>query len=172
MLKFNSNLLKIKLFYLKFFGKISKNISRINTFEKNEIKKTLIIMPIIDNEYNVAKYCFRDSFSNNSSNLFLINNTFFSSFPYKTNCLGFTYLSRKNKLIFNEHDLDKLIQEPFDLVVDLNSTFFLDMAMIVNKLKANYKVGFKSEYSDMFYNIQFDSKILEIGYKKIDSMLN
>ena len=172
MLKFNSNLLKIKLFYLKSFGKINQRISRINTFEKTEIKKTLIIMPIIDNEYNVAKYCFRDSFSNNSNNSFLINNTYFSSFPYKTNCLGFTYLSKKNKLVFNDHDIDKLIKEPFDLVIDLNSTFFLDMAMIVNKLSANYKIGFKSNYSDLFYNIQFDSKVLEIGYKKINSMLN
>ena len=68
MLKFNSNLLKIKLFYLNFFGKINHKISRINTFEKTQITKTLIIMPIIDNEYNVAKYCFRDSFSKDNNN--------------------------------------------------------------------------------------------------------
>ena len=172
MSKFNSNLLKIKLFYLKFFGKLNNEISRINTFEKALINKSLIIMPIIDNEYNVAKYCFRDSFSNNSNNSFLINNTFFSSFQYKTNCLGFTYIPKKNKLVFNDHDINKLIQEPFDLVIDLNSTFFLDVAMIVNELNANYKIGFKSDYSDLFYNVQFDSKVLELGYKKINSMLN
>ena len=102
MLKFNSNLLKIKLFYLKFFGKINHKISRINTFEKIQVKRTLVIMPIIDKEYNVAKYCFRESFSKNTINSFLINNTYFSSFPYKANCLGFTYISKKNKVVIKK----------------------------------------------------------------------
>ena len=47
----------------------------------------------------------------------------------------------------------------------------LDIAMIINKLKSNYKVGFKSQYSDLFYNIQFEYDTLEGCYSKINSML-
>ena len=46
--------------------------------------------------------------------------------------------------------------------------------MIINKLKSNYKVGFKSQYSDLFYNIQLDiskSGIMEKGFKQINWIL-
>ena len=44
--------------------------------------------------------------------------------------------------------------------------------MLNNNLNSNYKIGFKSEHSDLFYNIQFKTKTLEEGYNKINSMLN
>ena len=60
----------------------------------------------------------------------------------------------------------------FEVVIDLNTNFILDIAMINNKINSNYKIGFKSIYSDLFYNIQFKSQTLEDDYNKIHSMLN
>ena len=39
-------------------------------------------------------------------------------------------------------------------------------------MKSNYKLGFKNEYSDHFYNIQFLSSTVEGGYNKINTILN
>ena len=44
--------------------------------------------------------------------------------------------------------------------------------MLNNNLNSNYKIGFKSKYSDLFYNIQFKIDTLEDGYDQINSMLN
>ena len=59
MLKFNSNILKIKLFYLNIIGKIKKNNFMINTNNLNKnLNSILIIFPIEQTEFNVAKIPF------------------------------------------------------------------------------------------------------------------
>ena len=57
----------------------------------------------------------------------------------------------------------------------MNDEFFYDIALFLNQLDADYKVGIRNEYSDLFYNIQFTinkSNILENGYKQINQILN
>ena len=65
-----------------------------------------------------------------------------------------------------------VIDKKFDIIIDLNCNFILDIAMIINKLKSNYKIGFTNKYSDYFYNIQFKYTTLEEYYSKINLMLN
>ena len=60
-MKLNSNILKIKLFYLEYLGKLSKNNFVINSKKRNIDKNDiLIIFPIKDEAYRVALYVFRD----------------------------------------------------------------------------------------------------------------
>ena len=85
---------------------------------------------------------------------------------------GFNYLRKMNKIIFNDNFLDdNIINSNFDVIINLECKFHLDIAMMVNKIIAKYKIGFKNEYSDWFYNVQFEYTTLENGYKKINSML-
>ena len=85
---------------------------------------------------------------------------------------GFNYLRKKDKVIFNDNFLDdNIININFDVVINLECKFNLDFAMIINKINSKYKIGFKNEYSDWFYNVQFQYTTLENGYKKINSML-
>ena len=173
MTKFNSNILKIKLFYLSIIGKIKKNNFIINT---NNINKTnqsiLIIFPVNQIEFDVAKYSFRNLLSNSNNNyIYLINNTYYSNSHFMGTTYGFNYF--KNKIVVNSNFYsDKIIDEKIDIVIDLNSSFFLDIAMIVNKIKSNYKICLKNDYSDWFYNLQFECDTLEYGYNKINSMLD
>ncbi len=173
MTKFNSNILKIKLFYLSIIGKIKKNNFIINT---NNINKTnqsiLIIFPVNQIEFDVAKYSFRNLLSNSNNNyIYLINNTYYSNSHFMGTTYGFNYF--KNKIVVNSNFYsDKIIDDQIDIVIDLNSSFFLDIAMIVNKIKSNYKICLKNDYSDWFYNLQFECDTLEYGYNKINSMLD
>ena len=62
----------------------------------------------------------------------------------------------------------------FDMVIDLNTKFYLDASRILSLIPAKMKVGFKSHFSDLFYNIQLDvskSGIAENGYNKVQLML-
>ena len=67
------------------------------------------------------------------------------------------------------------ISEKFNIIIDLNNEFIYDIAILINKLSANYKIGIKNDYSDLFYNMQFTidkTNVLENGYKQINEILN
>jgi len=175
ILKFNSNILKIKLFYLKTLGKINKNKYKINTFKSDqELNKVLLIFPNNEQDFKVAKYCFRNLSQNNKIEYYyLINNVYLSSFQFLGTIYGYNYISKKNKVSVNKNFFsDDIIKMNFDVIIDLNTDFILDIAMLNNNLNSNYKIGFKSKYSDLFYNIQFKIDTLEDGYDQINSMLN
>ena len=64
--------------------------------------------------------------------------------------------------------------QEFDIIVDLNSIFHLGIARLVSLLNSDMKVGFESDFSDKFYNIQLDiskSGIMEKGFKQINWIL-
>ena len=62
----------------------------------------------------------------------------------------------------------------FDMVVDLNPKFDFELSKFISHLNAKYTIGFKSDYSDRFYNIQLDvppSGFLERGYKQMYNII-
>ena len=175
MLKFNSNILKIKLFYLNIIGRIKKNNFMINTNNaNNHLKSILIIFPIEQAGFDVARYSFRNLLSNSDTQyIYLINNIYYNNSHFMGTTYGFNYFKKKDKIIINENFYaDNVIEKKFDVIIDLNFNFFLDIAMLVNKLQSNYKICLKDDYSDWFYNVQFECDTLEYGYDKINSMLS
>jgi ADP-heptose:LPS heptosyltransferase len=70
--------------------------------------------------------------------------------------------------------LQSLKQNKFDIIVDLNPTFQLAISRFISLLNSEMKVGFVSDFSDRFYNIQLDiskSGIMEKGFKQINWIL-
>ena len=174
MLKFNSNILKIKLFYLNIIGKIKKNNFMINTNNLNKnLNSILIIFPIEQTEFDVAKYSFRNLLSNSDNQyIYLINNIYFNNSHFMGTSYGFNYFKKKDKIIINENfNTDNIISKKFDVIIDLNLNFYLDIAMLVNEIQSNYKICLKDDYSDWFYNVQLECDTLEYGYDKINNML-
>jgi len=175
MSKFNSNLLKIKLFYFSLIGKIKNNNHKINTSStKLNTEKVLIIFPFEQTEFDVAKYSFRKlSLDSKNKYIFLINNVFHSSTQLRGTTYGYNYFKSSEKIIINNDFYnDNIITNGVDAIIDLNFTFNLDLALIIDKIKSNYKICLKNNYSDFFFNIQFDGETLESGYSRINSMLN
>jgi hypothetical protein len=70
--------------------------------------------------------------------------------------------------------LHTLQQNKFDIIVDLNPKFQLAISRLISLMKSDMKVGFSSDFSDKFYNIQLDiskSGIMEKGFKQINWIL-
>ncbi len=62
----------------------------------------------------------------------------------------------------------------FDLVIDLNPEFHLELSKFISRINSEYKMGFKSIFSDYFYNIQLNippSGFLERGYKQVNKII-
>ena len=178
MLKFNSIYIKIKLFCYKFIGKIKNNINKIEVKEKSlEPQNILIIFPVREHAFQSALYTFRNLVQHENSNYYyLINRVYNNHFHLHGNTHYLNYFSKKNKIYFDETFLEiNDISNAFDMVIDLNEFFNYDVALFLNSLNAQYKIGLKKEFSDWFYNLQFDltnSEILEDGYKKIKLIIS
>ena len=80
MSKYNSIIIKIKLFYLILIGRIKKNTDTIQIFKnKNKkIKNILIIFPVNEQDFRVALYSFRDLVKTKEINYYFLINTVFS----------------------------------------------------------------------------------------------
>lgn len=62
----------------------------------------------------------------------------------------------------------------FDLIIDLNPEFQLELAKFISRIQSDYKMGFMSTFSDRFYNIQLNippSGFLERGYKQVNQII-
>ena len=162
------------MFY-SILGKIGRNFSKIKVPNQKNLKKIIIFFPIDEDSFRVALYSFRKfNFYNSNIEYFFIINQKFQDL-IKLDGPNIVYVSyNKNKINWINNDGQDKILDNIDVVVDLNSEFYFDLAKLINQLDCNLKIGFKSIYSDYFYNIQIDlgkSKIIENGFDKIQKIL-
>ena len=61
--------------------------------------------------------------------------------------------------------------DDFDIIIDLNIHFIFEISMFIQQLKSKYKIGFVSNYSDFFYNIQLQTDRNNPSYKSLDYLL-
>jgi len=178
IMKYNLNLIKIKLFYLKLLGKIKKDNFLIDTQLKSlDFKDILIIFPVENDAFRVAMYVFRDLIIDYKMNYhYLLNRVYCNNLNINGNIYNYSYFKKNNKVVIDKESLHKLSSiKDFNMIIDLNNKFFYEFCLFINGLNAFYKIGLKNDYSDLFYNMQFcikESNILENGYKKINSFLN
>ena len=174
ILKYNSILTKIKLFYLILLGRIKKqnNKIKISNRKPTDVKNILIIFPIKDEYFRVALYSFRNLSTNNNINYyFLINCIHRHHFHLRGYVFDVLQNIKNNKIKIDETFYnDRILNKEYDFIIDLNKDFNFDISLLINKLNSTYKVGIKNNYSDYFYNIQFNfntKDVLEKVYNKM-----
>ena len=176
ILKFNILKLKFKILLLRTFGTTNLNIPTLELNQQgHNSKDILIIFPHDEEAFRVAVYTFEDLLKKdeNSSYYFIINtlNQNMHSFYNNTIVVDF------NKNISNQispRNKRHILNGSFDIIVDLNTAFNYNCSKFVNTISSKLKIGFKSSFSDLFYNIQLDassSNVIENLYKKIYSMV-
>ena len=103
---------------------------------------------------------FKDFYINkkNIMYFFLINQNFLETFNLKkSNVFAVEY--KKTEMKFCDNKNKKiLLEKNFDVVVDLNTNFFFGSSKFISYLKSKIKIGFESNFSDIFYNLQLKSK--------------
>ena len=78
----------------------------------------------------------------------------------------------ENKNIVNlpkQELLEKIEQNQYDLLIDLNRNYNIFYSAITISVKAKYRVGFTKEYADLYYNflIANDERNSELSYKNL-----
>lgn len=171
--------LRWKIFFWTMTGRIKKMQSRLQlTLSHGNPENILIVFPLDEPSFRVACYAFRDLGKNNVQKrkfIFIVREQFRELFHIRIGDSMFIKHSDKNIILSGEKLLlQSLKQNKFDIIVDLNPKFQLAISRLISLLKSEMKVGFASDFSDQFYNIQLDiskSGIMEKGFKQINWIL-
>ena len=172
--------LRTKILYYSFTGKIPKKIPQLDLELKGHNSKRILLMfPFDEPSFRVAAFSFRGLGSESQSEnnyTFLIKDTFKPLFHIRRGETIILISDPKDQSKIKSEDsiINVLKVMDFDMVIDLNTNFYLDASRILSLIPSKMKVGFKSRFSDLFYNIQLDvskSGIAENGYHKVQLML-
>ena len=151
--------LNLKIAWMRATGRLAK-VNKSLEFTSNKIisPSILVIFPIerdfVAKAMSSISGIINSQKENNAKFSFIINNNIENRMSYyEIETLSLVVL--KNGKIDNSNDvLDKIYFKKFDIIIDLNVNFRLDIALMVKNLDSKYKIGFISKYSDLFYNIQ------------------
>ena len=169
--------LNLKIAWFKLSGRLSHSNQIIN-FSTAEIKspKVLIIFPIKKNHVNRAmKYVYEiiDTFSDKNAAFSLIINSSNKNSIKLYNIDVHTFDTNRNGHVTNLGDIiNQIYLNKYDIIIDMNVQFNVEVAMLINELKSNYKIGFSSDFSDLFYNIQLKHNKNNNGYRAIKNILS
>ena len=171
--------LRWKIFFWTITGRIKKLHSRLQlTLNQGNSGNILIIFPADEPSFRVAFYTFRDLGKKSGQKMnyiFLVKEQFRDLFHLRMGETIYIQDSASHTILSDERSLLlALKQKTFDIIIDLNPTFHLGVACLVSSLTSDMKVGFTSDFSDRFYNIQLDisgSGIMEKGFKQINGIL-
>ena len=171
--------LRWRIFFWTITGRIKKMHSRLQlTLSQGNPEKILIIFPMDEPTFRVACYAFRDLGKDNVHKkqfIFIVKEQFKDLFHLRIGNSMYINHSDKDTIVAGQKLLlQSLNQNKFDIIVDLNPTFQLAISRFISLLDSKMKVGFVSDFSDRFYNIQLDiskSGIMEKGFKQINWIL-
>ena len=131
-----------------------------------------------EKSFRVACYAFRDLGKKDGQKrkfIFLVKEQFGDLFHLRIGDIMYIQNSDQYTILSDEKSvLQELYQYKFDIIVDLNPEFHLGISRLISFLTSDMKVGFSSDFSDRFYNIQLNiskSGIMEKGFKQINWIL-
>ena len=168
--------LNLKIAWLKLVGKLEK-ISDSSDFSSISIDspRILIILPIEQELISKSMKCISgiiDSYkSRNAKFSFIINNRIedkLNFYNIKTLTLN---ISKRGNVNNSKKILDEIYFEKYDIIIDLNINFSFEISMLINELRSKYKVGFVSNHSDLFYNIQLQTNKKDVTYNSVEYLL-
>ncbi len=162
--------LKLKIQWLLLIGQIRKMDFPINMPAHNQkYRSALISFPLQDEFFRLALFSFKNILEDadlRSVYILLIAEKYRSLYHH----------SLQNVIFYDPQKFEALPRpKPVELVINLNPDFQLPMDQYLGQVNARYRIGFKSDFSDIFYNIQFDAgktAILERIYHHIGKMIS
>ncbi len=159
-MNFNLFILRLKIMFYLILGKIKKNNPQIKLPNRESVNKVLLFFPKDENEFRLSLYIFKDLFliDNNTKYTLIINKNFFKILNFQSPNIFFVEFGKRSMKFCNNEQRKMLLKEDLDVVVDLNTNFFFGSSQFISYLKSRIKIGFKSNFSDIFYNMQLNPK--------------
>lgn len=142
------------------------------------VNNALIILPDGQGNSRIARYFLKSVYNKKEPQLsFLMNTQLYHSFtrPFPADVLTYSaedigyYQLPKRELV------DRVLAQKYHAVVDMHPTFNLATAYLTYLSNAPIRVGFRSKFSEHFFNVLIDRKssdFLEKGYLSIQKLLN
>ena len=167
-IKFKVGILTLRSYFRKINSTLTiDKVSRIN----NAI---LIFFPIDENSCRIASYSFKtlNELNERGLDIRICLSEKLENLVENITCEKYTYQKNGGGISTFPKEIDSI--KKYDMIVDLNPNPIFDISEKINNLNAVYKIGFKSNLSDSFYNIQLDvtdSKFLETSYGRIKNIL-
>ena len=168
--------LNLKISWLKFTGKLStiKNNSNFSSASL-ESPRILIILPIDKSLISKSMKCISrimDTYKNKNADFtVIVNNNIQDKLSfYNIKKLAFS-ISKKGNITNSKKIINQIYFDKFDIIIDLNINFSFEISMIINELRSKYKVGFVSNHSDYFYNIQLQTNKNNPSYNSVEYLL-
>jgi hypothetical protein len=167
-LKYKVGILTLRTYFKKINSSLTiDNVSRIN----NDI---LIFFPFDEDSCRIASYSFQtlNELILREINVKICLSRNLEHLVEKISCDKIIYNNKGNSINSFPEEIDLI--KKYDMIIDLNQKPNIDISKKINQLNSGYKIGFKSNYSDSFYNIQLDmtdSKFLETSYGRIKKIL-
>ena len=175
-------LLKLQwcIFFWTITGRMKKMHSRLQlTLSQGYPESVLIVFPMDEPSFRVACYAFRDLGKHDNKKrkfIFLVKEQFGDLFHLQIGDIMYIRNSDQYTILSDEKSvLQALKLYKFDIIIDLNPEFHLGISRLISLLRSDMKVGFSSDFSDRFYNIQLNiskSGIMEKGFKQINWILD
>ncbi len=141
------------------------------------LKRVIIIFPENESDIRIARYFLKSILNNDEVEIVILGK------GQLTNADQYDGKVKAQKYCDEDFtfwggvktaSLNKLFPDPLDAIIDLNSEFNIQTAMISRFSKAALRVGFKSKYSYHFFNIEIDHKpetFVEQGYISIQKLM-
>ncbi len=178
-MNFKLHILRAKIHLFSLTGKIGKLTSRMKISKNgNPIKNILLCFPVDESSFRVAAYSFRkfgDTVLKDIQIVLLIPSQYRKLLHFRYGqVITYDYNSEKNVINTLDEIRNTVKEIKFDMIIDLNPDFNFSISQFISHVSASYKVGFRSEFSDWFYNIQFNlskTGFLEQEYHKINTLL-
>ena len=151
--------LNLKIAYLKIFRKLNK-INKTTRFGVNELvsPSILVVFPINSEEIVYSLEAISGIVNSQSERdtkfSFILNSNIEKKISLSDIDIHNLIVYKNEKIDNVDKIVDRIFFKKFDIIIDLNINFNLDIALMVNRLESTYKIGFSSKYSDLFYNIQ------------------
>ena len=168
--------LNLKIAWLKATGKL-KYTHNILDFSSTNITSPniLVIFPIeddnIEKSMDAISEISRSQKENNATFTFIINSSMVGSMNFydiKTLTMN---INKRGKITNINNILNEIYAIDFDIIMDLNTNFRYEIGTLVNELTSKFKIGFISEYSDLFYNIQLKQDEQNNGFETIKNII-
>jgi len=142
------------------------------------VKNALIILPDGQGNSRIARYFLKSVYEKKESKLsFLMNTQLYHSFtgPFPADVQTYSGEDIGRHQLPKKDLIEKVTSRKFHAVVDMHPNFNLATAYLTYLSHAPVRVGFRSRFSEHFFNIQIDRKstdFLEKGYLSIQKLLN
>jgi|GEM_PF-1684989 len=144
------------------------------------VRQILICVPWSYSEFRVARYVLKFLARDDTEHRI----TFFTPEAYKDiipkraqdRIISINGTSRDDLGRFVESIEDSVLDKPYQAAVDCNVNFDFGISLLCRKSGAPLRIGFASDYADIFYNIEIqkpeDKFLLEGAYRSIQRILD